>query len=278
MAITKDIWSNEQSMKYRGGFPLRPPAEAAESMFKIVSNLIIKKKLVMKNVCMVLLGVTPEISSLPWSNNINLKAFDKNKDMIKHVWVPPKKISSSVSHSLWEKMPLESRSVHFVLGDGCTTQLPNKRAYKVFFKEQRRIIKNEGFLLLRCFLNTQRKESNNQIIKSTLQGRIQFFGSLKWRIAMTLLSNHRTFSIKVKKIYKAFNTLFPSRDELVKLCHWDMGLINTIDTYKNSDMSYTFPSLKEFKILIAPHFEIIKIYYPHYELTKRCPIILMKPI
>lgn len=277
MSISKDIWSKTQSMKYRGGFPLRPPAEAVESIFEIISNLIIKKKLIVKDICMVLLGVTPELANLPWPNNIKLKAFDKNKDMIKNVWISPKKISSSVNQSLWQKMPLESGSVHFILGDGCTTQLSNRKAYKDFFKEQRRIIRNDGFLLLRCFLNTERKESNNQIIKSALQGRIQFFGSLKWRIAMALLSNHHTFSIKVKKIHSTFNTLFPFRNELVKSCHWDINLINTIDTYKNSDISYTFPSLKELKILIAPQFEIIKIYYPHYELTKRCPIILMKP-
>jgi hypothetical protein len=174
-------------------------------------------------------------------------------------------------------MPLESGSAHFILGDGCTTQLANRKAYKVFFKEQRRIIKNDGFLLMRCFLNTQKRESNNQIIKSALQGRIQFFGSLKWRIAMALLSKRHTFSIKVKKIHEAFNSLFPLRIELAKSCHWNIDLINTIDTYKNSDISYTFPSLKELKTLIAPEFEIIKIYYPHYELTERCPIILMRP-
>jgi hypothetical protein len=91
MAPTKDIWSKTQSMKHRGGFPLRPPVEAVESMFQIVSNLMIKQKLAMKSICMVLLGVTPEITGLPWPKNVKLKAFDKNKDMIKHVWVSPKK-------------------------------------------------------------------------------------------------------------------------------------------------------------------------------------------
>lgn len=265
-------------MKHRGGLPLRPPPLASACMHHIISQIILKRKKTSKSINLVLLGVTPEITNLPWAKNISLKAFDKNKDMIKFVWEAPKKISSHVEQSLWQKMPLQSENVDFILGDGCTTQFPNKKTYTDFFKEQRRIIKSDGFLLLRCFLNTQTQETLDQISKDALEGRIQYFGSLKWRIAMALLHKTKVFNLKVKKIHDAFNKLFPDRSRLSLSTDWDRNIINTIDIYKGSDIQYTFPSLSEFKKLIAPRFKIIKIYYPTYELTKRCPILLMKPI
>jgi len=275
---SKDLWSKKLSMKHRGGLPLRPPPEATLCMYKIISQIILKKKLTSKNIDLVLLGVTPEIANLPWAKNITLRAFDKNKDMIKFVWEVPKKISSQVKQSLWQKIPLQAKSVDFIIGDGCTTQFPDKKNYKDFFKEQRRILKSDGFLLMRCFLNTQEQETLDQIALDALDGSIQYFGSLKWRIAMALLHKSKAFSIKVKKIYEAFNKLFPQRSLLSQSTDWDRNIINTIDTYKDSDIKYTFPSLGEFEKLVAPQFKIIKIYYPKYELTKRCPVLLMKPI
>jgi len=275
---TQDLWSKKLSIKYRGGLPLRPPPESAICMHKIISQLILKKKLTSKNISLVLLGVTPEIANLPWAKNITLKAFDKNKDMIKFVWEAPKKITSYVEQSLWQKIPLEDKSVDFILGDGCTTQFPNKKTYKDFFKEQRRIIKADGFLLLRCFLNTQKQETLDQIARDARNGNIEFFGSLKWRIAMALLDKTKAFSIRVKKIYAAFNQLFPERSFLNQSSGWNKNIIDSIDTYKDSDIKYTFPSMKELEKLITPQFKIIKIYHPKYELTKRCPILLMKPI
>jgi ubiquinone/menaquinone biosynthesis C-methylase UbiE len=273
-----DLWSKKASMKYRGGFPLRPSLEVVSCMHKIISQIISKNKLASQKINLVLLGVTPEISSLPWDKNITLKAFDKNKDMIKYVWKSPKKISSSVKFAMWQNLPLKDESTDFILGDGCTTQFPDKKTYKDFFKEQRRILKAEGFLLLRCFLNTQEAEDLERIKEDALKGRIQYFGSLKWRIAMAILHKGKLFGLRVQKIHETFNRLFPKRSELAQSTSWRKNIINSIDTYKDSNIKYSFPSLDEFEQLIKPRFKIIKIYYPKYELTKRCPILLMKPI
>ena len=274
----QDLWSKKLSMKYRGGLPLRPPSEVTNCMHKIISQLMLRKKMSKERINLVLLGVTPEITNLPWAKNVTLKAFDKNKDMIKYVWEAPKKIASQVKQSLWQEIPLESNSADFIIGDGCTTQFPNKKTYRDFFKEQHRIIKKDGFLLLRCFLNTQKQEHFDGIIKDIKKGNIQYFGTLKWRIAMAILGKNKTFSIRVKKIHAVFEKLFEDRSFLTRFGGWDKKIINSIDTYKDSDAKYTFPSIQEFEKLISPQFKIVKFYYPKYELTKRCPILLMKPI
>ena len=267
------IWTQQSSLKYRGGFPLRTPEEVAQIMFNFTKSIVNNSQ---SNTIITQLGVTPEITKLPWAENTTLKAFDRSIEAIKSVWVPNSKIKSTIQEADWTALPLQNKSVHFVLGDGCTTQIDNMNGYKPLFSELRRVLIPDGGLIMRVFVRPEQAEPLDKVITDVLEGKIEHFGSLKWRVAMSLTGSNNQSEIKVAVIYDTFQKIFPDRKKLAQLCDWPLEIINTLDVYKNSEQSYTFPTLLEFKNIIAESFHINEIKYASHELSECCPILSMK--
>jgi len=268
--MSNDIWQNKYSIQYRGGFPLRPPQEVANRFEKLVNDI---NRNASKPFELTLLGVTPELALINWPDNFYLKAFDQSKEMIANVWQSNPKINSSVHLSTWQSLPLSSHTIDSIIGDGCTTQLSDENAFDLLFTELNRVLKAEGHIFLRCFIRPEETESLFKISEDALTGKIEFFGSLKWRIAMSLVAGNQNMFIHVNEIYKSFNELFPDRDSLSKHTKWPIDLINTISSYQNSSMQYNFPTLKEFEALLPSTIKIKEIYYDSYELSERCPVL-----
>ena len=268
--MSNDIWQNKYSIQYRGGFPLRPPQEVANLFDKLVNAT---NKNTNKPFELILLGVTPELALINWPDNISLKAFDQSKEMIANVWQYNPKINSSVHLSTWQSLPLVSHTIDSIIGDGCTTQLSDKDTFDLLFNELHRVLKAEGHIFLRCFIRPDETESLSKISEDALGGKIKFFGSLKWRIAMSLVSHHKNMFISVNEIYKSFNELFPDREKLSAHTQWPIDMINTIDSYLGSLMQYNFPTLNEFEAMLPNTIKIREVSYGSYELSERCPIL-----
>ena len=262
-------------MHDRGGLPLRPPEEAVTMMFELVApflhNGVNRHELV-------LLGVTPEIAGLPWPKNVNLRAFDQSAEMIASVWQPTIAITSSVEQAEWQLLPLPDGSVDAILGDGCTTQLPDKLAYQQVFLELSRVLRQDGEVVMRSFIRPPFKETLDQVVRDALAGTINYFGSLKWRIAMALVEQQDNFSIGVGDIFDTFNHLFPDRVQLAKAAGWPLAMVETIERYSGSRICYTFPTLPQLEQLISRWFTISKVCYGKYELSERCPTLQLRRI
>lgn len=268
--MQNDIWQNKYSIQYRGGFPLKPPQDAVN----VFENLVVATN---KNPYtpfdLILLGVTPELALINWPDNFSLDAFDQSEKMISEVWQKNSKIKSSAHLADWQSLPLPNSSANAIIGDGCTTQLPDKNTFDLLFKELARILKPGGHIFLRCFIRPEEMEPLSKISEDAWGGKIEFFGTLKWRIAMSLAAHNRNLFINVKDIYNSFNMLFPDRKSLSKHTNWPVDMIDTINSYKNSLMQYNFPTLNEFKKLLPTHMKIENINYASHELSERCPIL-----
>jgi hypothetical protein len=127
--MVSDIWKNAHSIKHRGGFPLRPPQECITIFEQTVRDHIGEFNAPYK---LMLLGVTPELATLPWPQNVSLDAIDKSQEMIDLVWEENQHIKSTIHKGDWQSMPFTSNSFHCVFGDGCTTQLKDHYDYKKF--------------------------------------------------------------------------------------------------------------------------------------------------
>ncbi len=262
-------------MNDRGGLPLRPPREATSMMYELVTPFL------QKDFCrheLVLLGVTPEIVALPWPENVNFRAFDQSEEMIASVWQPNPAILSSVEQACWQSMPVDESSVDLILGDGCTTQLPDKLAYQKLFTELARILQPNGTIVMRCFIRPPLQESLDQVVRDAFAGTINYFGSLKWRIAMALVEQQDHFSIRVSDIFDTFNDLFPDRGQLALIAGWPPEMIETIERYHQSDTCYTFPSLTQLETLLSQWFTISEVHWGHYELSERCPVLVLRRV
>ncbi|MEI7824439.1 MAG: methyltransferase domain-containing protein [Chlorobiaceae bacterium] len=227
---------------------------------------------------LVLLGVTPEIVGQPWPINVNFRAFDQSEEMIASVWQPNTRITSSVEQASWQSMPVDDRAVDIILGDGCTTQLPDKLAYEKLFAELARVLRPNGKIVIRCFIRPPLQESLDQVVRDAFAGNIKYFGSLKWRLAMALVEQQDDFSIRVSDIFDTFNELFPDRDQLAMIAGWPLEMIETIERYHRSGTCYTFPTLTQLEKLISRWFTISEVHWGKYELWERCPTLLLRGV
>ena len=259
----------------RGGLPLRPPREATRIMYELVTPFLHKDVYCHE---LVLLGVTPEIVGQPWPINVNLRAFDQSEEMITSVWQPNTRITSSVEQACWQSLPVEDKTVDIILGDGCTTQLPDKLAYQKLFAELARILRPNGNIVMRCFIRPPLQESPDQVVRDAFAGNIKYFGSLKWRLAMALVDQQDDFTIRVSDIFDAFNNLFPDRDQLAMIAGWPLEMIETIERYHRSSICYTFPTLTQLEKLISRWFTISEIHWGKYELWECCPTVLLRGV
>jgi len=91
------------------------------------------------------------------------------------------------------------------------------------------------------------------------------------------LSQAPDFSVAVKEIHTAFESIFPDRHALAQAGHWPLETINTIDAYKDAPTRFTFPTLQALQNQCAPWFNCRDISYGHYELADRCPTITWHP-
>jgi SAM-dependent methyltransferase len=269
------VWSKHPMMNDRGGLPLRPPREATKIMYELVTPFLHKDVYRLE---LVLLGVTPEIVGQPWPINVNFRAFDQSEEMIASVWQPNTSITSSVEQACWQSMPVNDSTVDIILGDGCTTQLPDKLAYQKLFAELARVLRPNGNIVMRCFIRPQWHESLDQVVRDALAGNITYFGSLKWRLAMALVEQQDDFTIRVSDIFDVFNTLFPDRDQLAMIAGWPLVMVETIERYHRSKTCYTFPTLTQLEILISRWFTISEVHWGHYELWERCPTFLLRRV
>ncbi|NDE82843.1 MAG: class I SAM-dependent methyltransferase [Chlamydiia bacterium] len=267
-----NVWNDHVNiMKHRGGYPLKPPSQAIDAFFQEATSRINPET---EAQTIVLLGVTPEIVSLPWPKNVTIKAFDQSQEMIDAIWEPNASIQSNIEKYYWQSLPLENESADLILGDGCTTQMADEGEYEKLFFEMDRILKPSGAFLMRCFIQPAVRESFEQIIESAYGKEIQYFGSLKWRVAMAAMKDDES-SIAVKEIFKTFNQLFPDRNSLSMITGWSKEVIDGIDAYKTSSSIYSFPTLEDLIATFNKFFMVTTVNTQAYELSDRCPIFKM---
>jgi hypothetical protein len=92
-----------------------------------------------------------------------------------------------------------------------------------------------------------------------------------------MLAERASTQVRVHDITETFDRLFPDRDELETAMGWTRAEIDTIDTYRDMETIYTFPTLQEFAEMCAPHFEIHSVRHGSYELANCCPILTLGP-
>ncbi len=265
----KSPWSQHAKQWSLVGSPLRPCAEDSNLYWNLIGDLI--AGLAAPQV--LLLGVTPELALLPWPGTSQLTAVDMNQSMIDRVW-PASDLScdGEALCAKWQQLPLASDSVDIVVGDGPINVLPDSSEYKTVIDELHRALRANGRLVLRFFASPDGQENMEQVRAALDTGRIGSMHALKWRIAMALQTSIAD-GVAVSGIRDCLNDWMPDRQAAADRLDWPVEAINTIDAYKGSTVTYTFPTLTEIEAAISGRFQIDRICYPCYELGERCPVI-----
>jgi len=262
------VWNNQATRWENVGFPTRPSLEDGA----IITSIARKNRYGNSSTHIAVLGVTPEVIQLDWPKGSIIEAVDMNPWMIETLYKPHHTFPTMVHQGYWQSMPMSNASVDLVVGDGIFTPLETVNDYRALFCEMSRILKPGGVMIIRAFIRPDKCEKIEDVVSDALAGKIHYFGSLKWRIAMALVDD--SFGIKPAEIYRVFESYFPDRNSLSALCNWSMETIDTIDSYRDMESIFTFPTLDELTEVSQEYTKIIDIQSGSYELANRCPTIV----
>jgi hypothetical protein len=221
-----------------------------------------------------LLGVTPEIATMPWPPETCLIAADESRAMIRGVW-PGAALGQAAVCARWQALPLADGTQHVVIGDGCLSALTEGR-YETMRRSLRRVLDPRGLLLLRFFTRPDRSEPVANVFDDLLAGRIGNFHVFKWRLAM---AQHGSLSdgVRLADVWDVWHAAVPRPEDLARNLGWPLPVILTIDDFQGVAAYYTFPTLAEARRVMSDGFEEVACHFPAYELGERCPIIAFRP-
>lgn len=255
----KDHWDDHAKQWNRLASPLRPCSEDLQ---------LIRQALGPDAGLCLMLGVTPEFCSL----STHLVAIDHNETMIRTVW-PGNHNGRFALQGDWLHLPFRTGVFDAVSGDGCLTLLSYPLSYELLCRELKRVLKPKGKAVFRAFTAPEDNESCADVRRAALEGRINGFHAFKWRMAMAMTAESGQPNVSVAAIYETFNRMVPDRE---RIAAWDLQDIATIEAYRGSSATYSFPKLSELRRIFNHGFKETGLMHGSYELSELCPILVLE--
>jgi SAM-dependent methyltransferase len=254
------------------GHPLRPN----QTDTNIFQQLVLPENITTERFEVLLLGVTPEITSIKWPVQTHLLAVDQNEDMIKSVWekynFPP---NFEAKLGDWQDMPINSETCDLAIGDGCFTLINYPDGYHAVLRSIHRILKPQRKLAMRFFSRPEKPESLETVFEDLWSNKIGNFHVFKWRLAMALHGDLLA-GVTLENIWSTWDRHVPNPDELTQRLGWAAAEVATINVYKNIPTVYTFPTLTEIREIFGQYFQETSCCFPDYEIGQRCPIMIFE--
>lgn len=261
-APAHDHWQRHARQWSHIGSPLRPSEEDVALMRQLLGEDPGRG---------LLLGVTPELTAL----SDEMVAVDRDAAMIDRLWRPRGKGHMAMQAD-WLTLPLAGRHFDFAVGDGSLNVLRHVEDYRRLFCQMRRQLRDGGLLVLRVFCAPALAETPEQVHAAALRREIGSFHAYKWRLAMALVARDGSANVPVAAIHAAFELLAPRRSDFADLAGWALADVDTIDVYRGSGLSYSFPTLEQLRLALPGNCEEVALRHGGYELAERCPVIALR--
>lgn len=263
-------WEKHAHAWQHFGSPLRPCSEDVQWMERTLSELV---PLHQRGI---LMGVTPELAHMTWPSGTRLVAVDQCADMIRQQWQPNPPAGAQVLNADWERMPLADSSIDCIVGDGVLGLFSFPHGMQRLMQEIHRLLHRDGRWLMRVFIRPDRPESPEQVHDALAAGEIGSFHAYKWRLAMAL---HPSLleGVRPATVWQTWQTQGPDAQALAAATGWPAAQIATIDSYREAQATYYFPTLDELQQTLATHFDLLDLRLPRYELGERCPLLALRP-
>lgn len=242
--------------------PLRPNAEVAAAVRAEMAPL---------DGPTLLLGVTPELAVIAEP----LVGIDRNPGMIACAW-PGNTPGRQAVQGDWLAMPLAGNSIANAIGDGAFNTQSYPDGYVRLFAQLARVLKPGGRVVVRNFTTPEVGDSLAAVREAVLARRIASLHAFKWHLAMAIVARNGSPNIPVTQIRDGFHELFPDQAGLMAATGWTAEEIDTIEVYKDSVVSFSFPTLAEFRAVVPTGFGNFRVLPSgSYEMAERCPILVM---
>ena len=245
------------------GPPLRPPAEAVEAVGREAGC---------PGANVLLLGVTPELAGL----GKTLRAVDSSPAMIAAVW-PGDTETRHAAVGSWLDLPLDDASVDAVIGDGSLNSLGTEAERMGMMREVARVLRPGGRAAIRLFAAPEHRQDIAGITAEADAGRGGSFHAFKLRLAVALAGADPDCSVPVGRIRSTVEALHPDRAALARATGWKLEEIATINSYRNSDVIYSFATAARLVREAGSFFAEVRLAPSgSYHLADRCPILVMR--
>lgn len=266
-----DHWKHHADAWTHFGPPLRP----CESDVAWMEDALARLPVVQGR--SLLMGVTPELAHMRWPQATRVLAVDRCADMIRRLWTPAPPANAEVHCGDWHELPLADGAVDAVVGDGVLVPFSYPQGVARLAAELRRVLRPEGRWLMRAFVRPEQSESPSTVLHDLVGGRIGNFHAYKWRLMMALQPS-LALGVRPRDVWSLHQLLGPASKTLSERVGWPQAQIETLDSYRDSQSIYFFPTLEELRQTLAPHFEVVEQLLPDYELGDRCALLALRPL
>ncbi|MEY2434245.1 MAG: hypothetical protein QOC92_3970 [Acidimicrobiaceae bacterium] len=189
--------------------------------------------------------------------------------MIKGVWPGGKStaVRQLVVQANWLTLPLAGGSCDLVFGDACFATVHRAQAREVA-ESIRRVLRSGGAFTTRMFVRPDIAEQPDDVWEQLVEGRIGNFAIFKLRLLMALCSDAGEVGVAEAWIY--FRSRCPELPRLAEHLGWPVETVKTIEAYRDQSAIYWFPTVSEFRAVLANLFRERACRSPTYELGERC--------
>jgi hypothetical protein len=271
-----DPWKKHSRHWSSVGQPLRPGAEDIAFTCGAISEWFHSNNGTAPT--LLVMGVTPELCSLPTNSGSRFIAVDQSAEMIGNLWHPRPGAQDQAVCADWRQMSLAPSTVDIALGDGSLSTLQYPSEYITVFGELRRVLRPGSRCVIRCFMQTDTPETTDEVFADLSQTRIGSFHVLKWRLMMALQPDAEQ-GVAVQGVWNLLNQASPDLNLLAERFSWPIEQVRTVVAYRGVKTRYTFPTRTQYcEFFTAAGFSVVQVATQNYELGERCPTFVLERV
>jgi SAM-dependent methyltransferase len=217
-----------------------------------------------------LLGVTPELADIA----PDVVAVDRNYSMVANIWAGNTASRRAVVGD-WRNSNFVANAFTACVGDGslCSLQYPNE--FSATLAELARVLRRPGKLVIRVRVSPDTPETVADLVDAAMSGTLENFHAFKLRLAMALAAQRSASDICADSIFNAFDDRFSDRVALAQSTGWTRAQIDTIDFYRGSAATFSYPTQQQLLAVVSPVFPIVRLVCSGtYDLAERCPLLV----
>jgi SAM-dependent methyltransferase len=223
-----------------------------------------------------LLGVTPEIATLRWPQEVELLAVERVQAMIDSVWPGDTERRRAICAD-WLDAPFPDQSLDLAIGDGCLTAVGFPDELSRLLASLHRCLRRDGYLMLRLFCRPDVAETPDVVIAALQSGAIGSFHAFKWRLAMAGQGIADAPDVAVNEVWQVWHAARIDMYALAVARGWPPEQVGTIEFYQGSAARYNFMCYDDtIRHLQHAGFDLVATRIGSYELAERCPHVLLR--
>jgi SAM-dependent methyltransferase len=218
-----------------------------------------------------ILGVTPEYYHLGWPQGSIVRAIDRTKAMIHHVWPGP---VEHVTQAEWLDLSVANDSLDIVLCDGGLHLLPYPDEQAELARRLAASLAPGGRCLFRLFAPRAPAETPEQVLDALKQRTIPSLNILKLRLGMALQTSAKD-GVKLDDVWCALDLAFPDQPSLARHLGWSEEHLGAINAYRGKMTRYHFVTEDEaIATLESAGLKLHARHQPDYLLGEHCPTLV----